>query len=201
MPAIQHNKPWAHPLQCKPQHKAQGLVPPRHPVGSAAGQSATHRTAPADQHAGPSQLRSRTQRSRASRSSRQHHPGADRSQEVGPSEPLLPQVTENEVGEIPESIPASQDTVIFSPSGRPMLDRDEPSPVETPPNPKRKLMRQHAANIRRGSVNSGDRGIGLHTSPSKEVAASHTHRQTNTGSETGRRDLQHPRAALGMVYR
>ena len=60
-------------------------------------------------------------------------------QEVGPSEPILPQVTENEVVEIPESIPASQDTVIFSPSGRPMLDRDEPSPVETPLNPKRKL--------------------------------------------------------------
>ena len=60
-------------------------------------------------------------------------------QEVGPSEPILPQVTENEVVEIPESIPASQDTIIFSPSGRPMLDRDEPSPVETPPNPKRKL--------------------------------------------------------------
>ena len=51
-------------------------------------------------------------------------------QEVGPSEPILPQVTENEVVEIPESIPASQDTVIFSPSGR---------PVETPLNPKRKL--------------------------------------------------------------
>ena len=59
-------------------------------------------------------------------------------QEVGPSAPILPQITENEVVEIPESIP-SQDTVIFSPSGRPMLDRDEPSPVETTPNPKRKL--------------------------------------------------------------
>ena len=60
-------------------------------------------------------------------------------QEVGPSEPILPQVTENEVVEIPEAIPASQDTVIFSPSGRPLLDRDEPSPVDTPFNPKRKL--------------------------------------------------------------
>ena len=56
-------------------------------------------------------------------------------QEVGPPEPILPQVTEDEVVEIPESIPASQDSVIFSPSGRPMLDRDEPSPAETPPNP------------------------------------------------------------------
>ena len=54
-------------------------------------------------------------------------------QEVGPSEPILPQITETEVVEIPESIPASQDTVIFSPSG------SEPSPVQTPPNPKRKL--------------------------------------------------------------
>ena len=56
-------------------------------------------------------------------------------QEVGPPEPILPQVTEHEVVDIPESIPASQDTVIFSPSGRPLLDQDEPSPVDTPFNP------------------------------------------------------------------
>ena len=60
-------------------------------------------------------------------------------QEVGPPEPILPHAMDTEVVEIPESIPASQDTVIFSPSGRPMLDQDEPGPAETPPNPKRKL--------------------------------------------------------------
>ena len=64
------------------------------------------------------------------------------------------------------------------------------------------LASQYPANIRRNNnINPRDRGIGLHTSPSKEVAASNTHRQTNTGSETGRRDLQHPRAALSMVHR
>ena len=60
-------------------------------------------------------------------------------QEVGPPEPILPHVTEQEVVEVAESIPASQDTVIFSPSGRPLLDQDEPSPANTPFNPKRKL--------------------------------------------------------------
>ena len=60
-------------------------------------------------------------------------------QEVGPPEPILPQVTEQDVVEIAESIPASQDTVIFSPSRRPLLDQDEPSPADTPFNPKRKL--------------------------------------------------------------
>ena len=60
-------------------------------------------------------------------------------QEVGPPEPILPQVTEQDVAEVAESIPASQDTVIFSPSGRPLLDQDEPSPANTPFNPKRKL--------------------------------------------------------------
>ena len=59
--------------------------------------------------------------------------------EVGPPETILPQDTEHEVVEIPESIPASQDTVIFSPSGRPLLDQDEPSPTDTPFAPKRKL--------------------------------------------------------------
>ena len=48
--------------------------------------------------------------------------------EVGPPETILPQNTEHEVVEIPESIPASQDTVIFSPSGRPLLDQDERFP-------------------------------------------------------------------------
>ena len=60
-------------------------------------------------------------------------------QEVGPPEPILPHATEQEVVEVAESIPASQDTVIFSPSGRPLLDHDEPSPDNTPVNPKRKL--------------------------------------------------------------
>ena len=60
-------------------------------------------------------------------------------QEVGPPEPILPHATEQEVVEVAESIPASQDTVIFSPSGRPLLDQDEPSPDNTPVNPKRKL--------------------------------------------------------------
>ena len=60
-------------------------------------------------------------------------------QEVGPPQPILPQVTEHDAVEMAESIPASQDTVIFSPSGRPLLDQDEPSPADTPFNPKRKL--------------------------------------------------------------
>ena len=54
-------------------------------------------------------------------------------QEVGPPEPILPHAMDTEVVEIPESIPASQDTVIFSPSGRPMLDQDEPGPTFTSP--------------------------------------------------------------------
>ena len=73
--------------------------------------------------------------------------------EVGPPEPILPQVTEHEVVEIPESIPASQDTVIFSPSGRPLLNQDEPSPTDTPFTPKKKPHRatrsQHQAQQRR----------------------------------------------------
>ena len=38
-----------------------------------------------------------------------------------------------------EVVEVAQDTVIFSPSGRPLLDQDEPSPANTPFNPKRKL--------------------------------------------------------------
>ena len=60
--------------------------------------------------------------------------------EVGPpTDTILPEATDDVV-EVPESIPASQDTVIFSPSGRPVRDQEEPSPVEPTPNPKRKLM-------------------------------------------------------------
>ena len=59
--------------------------------------------------------------------------------EVGPVENTVLPVAAPEVVEIPESIPPSQDTIIFSPSGRPMLDQDEPSPSDTSFNPKRKL--------------------------------------------------------------
>ena len=59
--------------------------------------------------------------------------------EVGPPETILPPDATSHVVEIPESIPASQDTVIFSPSRRPTLDQEEPSPAETSFNPKRKL--------------------------------------------------------------
>ena len=59
--------------------------------------------------------------------------------QVGPQMTIIPEDTEHEIVEIPESIPASQDTVIFSPSGRPLLDQDEPSPTDTPCAAKRKL--------------------------------------------------------------
>ena len=61
-----------------------------------------------------------------------------------------------DVVEIPESIPASQDTIIFSPSGRPMLDQEEPSPSETSFNPKRKLTftSTHSSQSPRGAAAS-----------------------------------------------
>ena len=59
--------------------------------------------------------------------------------EVGPVENTVLPVAAPEVVEIPESIPASQDTIIFSPSGRPMLDQDKPSPSDTSFNPNGKL--------------------------------------------------------------
>ena len=115
-------------VQAAAQGANPGLIPPHHPVGSPAGPK--HNTPygacrPTRQAAGPTEARGGTIQEQIDRLT----------QEVGPPEPILPQVTEDEVVEIPESIPASQDTVIFSPSGRPMLDRDEPSPAETPPNP------------------------------------------------------------------
>ena len=61
-------------------------------------------------------------------------------EEVGPpTDAILPE-TIVDVEEVPESIPASQDTVIFSPSGRPVLDQEMPSPADPAPNPKRKLV-------------------------------------------------------------
>ena len=123
-------------------------------------------------------------------------------QEVGPSEPILPQITENEVVEIPHSgIPRHR---YFFAIWKMNAGAGRTESGGNPTQPKEEadvyLAWQHAANIRRSSINSRDRGIGLHSSPSKEVAASHAHRQTKAGSETGRRDLQRPRAALGMVY-
>ena len=102
---------------------------------------------------------------------------------VGPSEPILPQVTENEVAEIPESIPASQDTVIFSPSERPMLDRDEPSPVETPPNPKRKLTFTSPGNTQPTSgVTTSTQGT--EASASTRLPAKRLRQATLTGKPT-----------------
>ena len=71
--------------------------------------------------------------------------------EVGPVENTVLPVAAPEVVEIPESIPASQDTIIFSPSGRPMLDRTSPvhrTPASTPRGSSR-LPRHTAANHRK----------------------------------------------------
>ena len=112
-------------------------------------------------------------------------------QEVGPPEPILPHAMDTEVVEIPESIPASQDTVIFSPSGRPMLDRDEPGPAETPPNPKRKLTFTSPANTQptSGAATStqGTEASGKPHSPANQ----HRQRDRQARSSTPPRSPQH----------
>ena len=104
-------------------------------------------------------------------------------QEVGPPEPILPHAMDTEVVEIPESIPASQDTVIFSPSGRPMLDRDGPGPAETPPNPKRKLTFTSPANTQptSGAATSTQ---GTEASASTRPPAKKLRQATLTGKPT-----------------
>ena len=123
-------------------------------------------------------------------------------QEVGPPEPILPQVTEQDVVEVAESIPASQDTIIFSPSGRPLLDQDEPSPANTPFNPKRKLTFSSPGNTQPTSGAAASTQ-GTETSASTRPPTKRLRQATLTGKPTpatGRRNLQFPCAALSMVY-
>ena len=100
--------------------------------------------------------------------------------EVGPVENTVLPVAAPEVVEIPESIPASQDTIIFPPSGRPMLDQDEPSPSDTSFNPKRKLTfaSPHSSQSPQGTTTSTQ---GAETSASARPPAKKLRQATLTG--------------------
>ena len=100
--------------------------------------------------------------------------------EVGPTENTFLPDAAPDVVEIPESIPASQDNIIFSPSGRPMLDQEEPSPSETSFNPKRKLTftSPHSSQSPRGAAASTQ---GAETSAPTRPPAKKLRQATLTG--------------------